>query len=252
MKRLIPIVMLSSLSLVQAQTNIPSQDPNVSTENSVFMPGPSTEDAVFSPGGIGTIPTTVYDAPQEQSTENPVWDGVITPAGPVYDVNNLPQEFVNNLKANHIKQMIKKGIIKDASEVRFVNKGRSGLAFDELTLYSITIDAHARALYEGKDPMYYVDLLNAKDKTSARIIRDAQVCRDRFEFWPNSSKCSKFPTHEIAERHYDSSLKTLEERDATIAWLNSINLDLAKQLDEANKTVAKLQAQIKKLKKGRR
>lgn len=243
------LILLNS-SLVIAQNG---------TENAVFMPGPSTEEAPFAPGGIGDIPTTVYDTPLENytPTDRPSWDVPVSEAPPITAVEDLPPEFWANLKAAHTKQMILKlaklNIKATEQDIRYVN-ARSGLAFDDLTFYSITIEAHARALWEGKDPMFYVDKLNARDKDAPRIIRDAQRCKDRFEIYSGDDKspCSLFPTHEIAERHYKASKDTVDEKNDTIAWLNSINQDLAKQLDLAVTENSKLKAQIKKLKRGKK
>lgn len=254
-------ILIGSLVLLNSSLSIAQNG----TENATFMPGPSTEEAIFQPGGIGDIPTTDYGAPLENytPTDRPSWDVEVASAPPVSAVEDLPQEFWDNLKEAHrlrmIKIMVAKGIIKNASEattdtVRFISKARSGLAFDDLTFYSITVEAHARALWENKDPMFYVDKINARDKDAPRIIRDAQRCKDRFEIYSGDDKspCSLFPSHEIAERHYRASLETVEERNNTIAWLNSINQDVAKQLDLVVTENSKLKAQIKKLKKGKR
>lgn len=127
---------------------------------------------------------------------------------PINPLMFTPEEIAQ-LKAIQLKALQAKNPNLTALDIRFLDGARNRL-MDEMELYVRTIDLHARATFEGKPPSYYVDLVNAGDKDSARILHDAKVCGDRFEFWPNSNLCSRFPNPEICERNYDASLDTIE------------------------------------------
>lgn len=199
----------------------------------------------------------IYPAPKEQAVETPNMDVEIQPAPPLLDYNNFPTEKVATLKALELAWHIKKGLISADAKLRFLGSKRD--VHEDLKLYSDSIKWHVRAIQAGLDVNHFIEYIKAgktPEEQSARmavLVRDAELCGYGFALYAdNNEKCSRFPDQLTAERHYRASLDTIDERDATISWLNSINADLAKQLDASNSLVVKLQSQIKKLKIGKR
>lgn len=180
----------------------------------------------------------VYPIPKGQVSDNPAFNAEIKPQGPNYNVNDLPLEFVRNLKAGQLANAIRLGWFPANVDLRMLASKRS--AQEDLEFYSLSIKAHQRAITEGKDVNFYIDEIKAGRYSVARLKRDVEVCGTGFEFWPNSKMCNQYPTHEICEQQKDAA-------DLTVKILQG-------KLESATKTIEQLNILIAKLskKKGNR
>lgn len=163
----------------------------------------STEDAV--PGQILPMHEvgSVHSGAVDSTAPDMDIDSLSPP--PSIDKNNLTPEQMEKLKAGQIKNMIKKGYIKDASELPFLDPARKSKNESEMDLYTTAIRLHDRAIREGKLPGFYVNLVNELPFSSnerRQILRDAEICGSGFEIYPDSQLCSKFDTHIESEQNY--------------------------------------------------
>jgi len=139
--------------------------------------------------------------------------------------NDFTLEQLTTLRNAQIKNMIKKGIIKDESQLVRLNRARFNRNEAEVDIYRVTILLHDRAIKEGKDPSYYVNLINSGSPRSAEFVKDAVFCGDSFLLYDDGSNlCSKFPNQMESERHYAASLD----------WIDYINGQYNASVDTIN------------------
>lgn len=244
-----PILICLSTNVALAQT----------TEDAIFQPGPNTE----------SLEVVVIKAPEmhevgsvfsgSSGIETPSMDVPIQPMPPYMIPGQFSPEKVASLKKAQMAYMVRLGWIAPGVEMKMLRSSRS--ASEDLEFYSLSISLHQRAIKEGKKGDYYIELLKEGKtvvtydyaaRSMAQLKRDVELCGTGFALFSDASDCSRFSSQLEAEGHYHFSLKTLKERDDTIANMNSGVASLNARLAAKDKEIAALNATIKKLKRGRK
>lgn len=239
-KMLITVLLLHSVGSALAQT----------TEDAVFQPGPSTEDFEVMEIKTPVMHEVGSVFSGSSGIETPSMDVPVQPMPPYAIPGEFSPEFVANLKAGQLKNMIRLGWIKPGETIKLLASKRS--AQEDLEFYSFSVTMHHRAISEGKPGDFYV--VGVKNKTISfdKLKRDIEVCGINFEIYDGSGLCSIWRDHQQAEQHYRASLDTIKEKDDRLKMLLEVNNDIINRYEASVRTIQQLQAQIKKLKKGRR